>query len=308
MPLDPRRLLILRTVRRTGSVLGAAHLLHLTPSGVSQHLTKLENELGLDLVDREHRGGGRTIRFTPAGNALADRADRVAEALAEAELDMEQFRDGPAGPLRIGGFSVALSELAAPVAMRMAAVNPALDPCIYEISETERLHALSTGELDLILSERPGDDGPVRPPGVVEVDLMRDPFRVVVPVTWPSDSEPATLLARPWITTSFGPATRRHLERMCREHGLELDAHDIGTGTTPTLLGLVAHGLGATIIPSLTLRQNPSPNVRLSNAIADPGSRVLTCLHRENAPALVHHMINEMRHYAATELQHVPSG
>lgn len=308
MPLDPRRLLILRTVRQTGSVLAAARLLHLTPSGVSQHLTKLENELGLELVDREQRGGGRTIRFTPAGNALADRADRVAEALADAELDVEQFRDGPAGPLRIGGFSVALSELAAPVAMRMAAVNPALDPCIYEISETERLHALSTGELDLILSERPGDDGPVRPPGVVEVDLMRDPFRVVVPVTWPSDSEPATLLARPWITTSFGPATRRHLERMCREHGLELNSHDIGTGTTPTLLGLVAHGLGATIIPSLTLRQNPSPNVRLSNAIADPGSRVLTCLHRENAPALVHHMINEMRHYAATELQHVPSG
>ncbi|MBK1789451.1 LysR family transcriptional regulator [Prauserella cavernicola] len=303
MPLDPRRLLLLRTVRRMGSVIAAARALHLTPSGVSQHLAKLEAEVGLSLVDREYRGGGRAIRLTPAGQALAEHAERVANALTAAERGMDEYRSTPQGPVRIGGFSVALSELAAPVAMRLATTHPALNPSIYEVPEPQVLRMLADGDLDLVLSERVEGRVFTGSPRIVEVELVRDPFRVVVPDSWPADVDEAALLRRPWITTSYGAATRRTLEEMCREHGLELDAHDIGTGSAPTLLALVANGLGATIIPALTLRQNPSSNVRISNAIADPGSRVLTVLCRDDAPPLVTWLVAELKRFASSELQ-----
>ncbi|MBB5855679.1 LysR family transcriptional regulator [Amycolatopsis umgeniensis] len=303
MSLDPRRLLVLRAVRQRGSVLAAARALQLTPSGVSQHLAKLEKEVGLALVDREHRGGGRAIRLTPAGDTLADSADRVAEALAEADRGLEQFREGAHGPLRVGGFSVALSELAAPVAMRMAMADPAMDPCIFEMSDSEGVGKVAAGDLDLLLSVRPGAGDAARPPELVEVDLMRDPYRVIIPDTWPTDVDARTLLARSWITTSSGPATRRKLERLCRRHKLELDAHDIGTGSAPTLIALVAHGLGATIIPALTLRQHPASNVRVSNAIADPGSRVVTALYRKDAAPGVIRLLAELQRFAGTEVE-----
>ncbi|OZM70356.1 hypothetical protein CFN78_25895 [Amycolatopsis antarctica] len=303
MPLDPRRMLLLRTVRRTGSVLAAARALHLTPSGVSQHLGKLEAEAGVSLIDREQRGGGRSIRLTPAGHALADHADAVAEALTAAERGVAELRESPAGPLRIGGFSVALSEIAVPVAMRMAVADPSIDPCVFEVSDAEGIRMLTEGELDLLLTDRSAASEPDRSGGLVEVDLVRDPFEVIVPSTWPADSDPATLLARPWITTSFGPATRKQLERMCHEYSLTLTAHDIGTGSAPTLLALVANGLGATIIPALTLRQNATPDVRISKAIIAPGSRLLTAVHREDAPPTVSRVLVELQRYVADELQ-----
>jgi DNA-binding transcriptional LysR family regulator len=49
MHLDPVRLLVLRAVRRAGGVLPAARLLQVTPSGISQHLRRLEMETGLVL-------------------------------------------------------------------------------------------------------------------------------------------------------------------------------------------------------------------------------------------------------------------
>ena len=113
MQPDPHRLLVLRAVRRTGSMQAAAAALHLTPSGVSQHLSRLESETGLELLDRSHRGGGRSVRLTGAGVALAERADGVAAALAEAEREIALLRDGSAGVVRIGGFSSALSRLLA---------------------------------------------------------------------------------------------------------------------------------------------------------------------------------------------------
>lgn len=303
MPLDPRRLLLLRTVRHAGSVLAAARVLHLTPSGVSQHLSKLEAEAGLALVDREHRGGGRVLRLTPAGNALADYADGLAEALTAAERGIARLRGSTTVPLRIGGFSVALSELAVPVAMHMAATDPAFEPSVCEVSDHEGERMLAEGELDLLLTERNAATSPQRRTGLVETDVLSEPLEVIVPRTWPADSDPAVLLARPWITTSFRLETRRLLERMCRDHGIDLDAHDIGDGSAPTLLALVANGVGATIIPTLALRQNPSPDVRISKAITDPGSRELTAVHRDDAPETVTRLVAELQRYGTEVLQ-----
>ncbi|RSN53537.1 LysR family transcriptional regulator [Amycolatopsis sp. WAC 04182] len=303
MPLDPRRLLLLRAVKRTGSVLAAARALHLTPSGISQHLGKLEAEAGLALIDRDRRGGGRSVQLTPAGKALAEHAERLAEALAAAERGLQQFREGATGPLKVGGVSVVLSELVAPVAMRMAAADSSMDPCIYELTDSEGVPKLIEGHIDVLLSERAKADGVARAPGLTEIDLVRDPFQVVIPGTWTADTGPAALLARPWVTTSSGSATRDELERLCRQYGVELDAHDIGAGSASTLIALVSHGLGAAVVSSLALRQNPASNVRVCDVIMDPGSRVITALYRSDASPAVLQLVTELKRFAATELR-----
>src|SRR5918995_3264334 len=85
MRIDPHRLLVLRAVQRAGGVLPASRALYLSPSAVSQHLTRLEAETGLSLVDRTRRGGGRSLALTAAGRALAEQGERVAEVLAGAQ-------------------------------------------------------------------------------------------------------------------------------------------------------------------------------------------------------------------------------
>src|SRR3954467_11878569 len=103
MRLDPHRLLVLRAVQRAGGVQPAARALYLSPSAVSQHLTRLEAETQLSLVDRAQRGGGRNLVLTAAGHALGEEGERVAEALAGAERAVMALRGERYGVVRIGG-------------------------------------------------------------------------------------------------------------------------------------------------------------------------------------------------------------
>src|SRR4051794_24961149 len=132
MPIDPHRLLVLRAVHRTGSVAAAAAALHLTASGVSQHLTRLESETRLALLDRTRRGGGRAVTLTTAGLALAERADDVARALADAQREADRLRDGAQGTVRVGGFSTALGRLVVPALLEIAVSDPALHVQVLE--------------------------------------------------------------------------------------------------------------------------------------------------------------------------------
>jgi len=293
MPLDPHRLLVLRAVRRAGGVLPAARALHLTPSGVSQHLSKLEAEAGVPLVDRTRRGGGRTLTLTPAGRALADQAEHLAAAMSSAERELDRFKEHRGGTVRVGGFAAALDRLVAPAVLSLSLTDPGIDPRIFELAEKDGLDLLATGELDLLLSERPGPIDLARPSGVRESDLMHDPFRIVVPQAWPVE-DPAGLLARPWIVGSQHP-TRRALEGVAVAHGITLDVRHIGYNST-TMLALVSAGLGAAIIPALTLAPQLPGSVRVHTGPPDVGSRTLTLLHAaETDPPSVERFAQELR-------------
>lgn len=275
MSLDPRRLLVLRAVHRAGGVLPAARALQLTPSGVSQQLTKLEAQAGIALVDRSRRGGGRALTLTAVGQALADHGEQVAVALANAERELDRFKEHNSRVVRVGGFAAALNRLAAPAVLALSLADPGIDPRIFEIDETAGLGQLAAGELDLLFSEKPVSNGHARPAGLRETDLMQDSFRIVVPHTWSVDN-PAELLARPWVLHRTH-ASRRALERVASAHGITLDIRHTGQDTS-TMLALVSAGLGAAIIPALTLNYQARGFVRLHTGPPDPGSRTLTLL------------------------------
>lgn len=308
MAMDPNRLLILRAVHRTGGVLPAARALHLTASGVSQHLAKLEVEAGVPLVDRTRRGGGRTLALTAAGRVLAEQAEQLAAALASVHREVDLFKEQRGGTVRIGGFASVLNQVVAHTVVSLGLTDPDIDPRIFEVDETIGLTHLATGELDLLLSERPGPHQPPRPANVDETDLMRDPFRIVVPATWADDIGADDILTGPWVLPSSDSASRQALERVSTAHGVTLDvrhiAHQAGT-----MLALVSAGLGAAIIPQLTLTHHAHGQVRIHPGPLDPGTRTITALHLTDSstPAL-QRVLPELRRQATNEEQAIQTG
>ncbi|MCD2192167.1 LysR family transcriptional regulator [Actinomycetospora endophytica] len=300
MQLDPHRLLVLRAVRRTGSIQAAATALRLTPSGLSTHLTRLESETGLRLVDRTRRGGGRAARLTDAGLALAGRADSVAGALAEAEREVDRLRESAHGAVRIGGFATALTRLAVPVTVELSVSDPAIRAEIVEIDEPEGLDRLRLGELDLLLSPRE-DDGPGAPAGLVEEDLCRDHYRIVVPELWERAGDLDDLLAGPWVTSPPDHPTSRILQRLRLERGIAPGLAHVCTESR-TRLALVAAGLGAAIVPDLTLAALPVAGVAVHPGPAGIGSRVITVLGPADGPAsaAAERFARHLRHVAAS--------
>ncbi len=101
--LDSRRLRVLLEVAHSGSLAAAADELGYTPSAVSQQIRALEREVGTVVLERRGRG----VALTEPGRALAGHAQRIVDALAAAEAEVEAIAGLRAGGLRFGWFSTA---------------------------------------------------------------------------------------------------------------------------------------------------------------------------------------------------------
>lgn len=279
MSLDPRRLLVLRAVRRAGGVLAASRALHLTPSGVSQHLVRLEAETGLTLVDRSRRGGGRSLELTAAGQALADHAEHLADVLADAERELTTLRGRTSGPVRIGGFDTVLRRLLAPAITELSVSHPAITPHVVESDEESGMAMLRSGRLDLLLVERNPDIAQRPSVGVIVEGLLRDTYRVVVPASWALPDDPDRVLRGPWVAASAGLSARHALDQLCAESSITPDCRHTCTESS-AMLALVGAGLGAAIVADLALSYLPHPGVRTTTGILQPGTRVLSVVYR----------------------------
>ena len=135
MHISPDRLLILRAVAASGGVGAAARQLHLAPSGISQHLARLERETGLVLVDRFTSGGQRPLRLTAAGQRLAAHGGRLAEVLADAAEDIYAMSERLSGTVNLGAFSSVMTRLVVPAIRDLEQRAPGVQVRVHEASE-----------------------------------------------------------------------------------------------------------------------------------------------------------------------------
>src|SRR4051812_17260938 len=98
--VDLNRLRCFHAVAAHLSVTQAARELHLSPSAVSQQLSKLESELGHALLERDGRG----IRLTEAAEVLVPHAHAVLSRLERAHAEIEALSGEIAGDLQLGAF------------------------------------------------------------------------------------------------------------------------------------------------------------------------------------------------------------
>jgi DNA-binding transcriptional LysR family regulator len=92
-----------------GGFSNAARELNLTPSAISKLVTRLEDRLGVRLLNRTTR----RLALTPEGEAYFHRSLRILADISEAENEVARFRAQPKGVLRINvGTAFGLHQLA----------------------------------------------------------------------------------------------------------------------------------------------------------------------------------------------------
>src|SRR6478736_4824382 len=102
MPLDVKRLRVLRELSERGTIAATAEALSFTPSAISQQLSALERETGVELLARE-------------GRRLVARTDDVLAALEAAEADLEASVGVVRGTIALAAFPTAAAALVPPV-------------------------------------------------------------------------------------------------------------------------------------------------------------------------------------------------
>jgi DNA-binding transcriptional LysR family regulator len=246
MPIDVRRLRVLREVAAQGSFSAAADALAFTQPAVSRQIATLEAEAGTRLVDRTARG----IRLTPAGEMLVEHAEAILGRIAAAESQLEALAGLDAGRLRLGSFPSASATLTALAIADFAEAYPAIELRLTEGRSYETVPLLVAGQLDLavVSDASPGsfDD--------VELEhLMDDAYYVALPedhlLASESELRMEDLRDETWIEG-------RHCDAalMAAAHAAGFEpriAFDAGEWLAKQ--GLVAAGVGITLIPGTAL-------------------------------------------------------
>jgi DNA-binding transcriptional LysR family regulator len=248
--LELRHLIALKAIAEEGTFGRAAASLGYTQSAISQQIAMLERIVGQRLIDRP--GGPRRVSLTEAGGLLLRHADAIAARLQAAQADLAALDAGDAGPLRIGTYQSVGARILPSLLSGFKAEWPSVTIGLTESTDDEELLTLvERGELDLTFTMVPVPHGPFE-----FVQLLRDPYVLVVPAESP--------LAR----RDRAPTLREIAElplianRHCRSLDAGLQALR-ATGREPkivfrsddngTVQGMVAAGMGAALVPRLTV-------------------------------------------------------
>ena len=87
------------TVAKCGSLTRAAEELYISQPAVSQSIKQLENQLGVPLFDRRHRGMELSAQ---GGKIIFDEVEKALELLQAAENRLSEIQSSAVGTIRIG--------------------------------------------------------------------------------------------------------------------------------------------------------------------------------------------------------------
>lgn len=251
MEIDPRRLRVLLAIARTGGVLAAADELEISPSAVSQQLTKLEDETGHALVVRTPKGSV----LTPAGLAIAEAGEEIERALSVARARIEGGAT-VAGVVRVGAFTSFIRTVVIPRLPEWRTQYPQLQIRVVEDDFPAMMRLLRQRQLDAVVVEHDSTTADPRllSAGMTEEPLLDEPWKLVVPSGALLTTENIDLarLPLPWLGVEATAANASVLGRLRQSTGTQLDtAHQYQE--TLTALALVAAGEGIAILPTLAL-------------------------------------------------------
>jgi molybdate transport repressor ModE-like protein len=147
--MDIKQLQALLAIADHGSFSAAAKALLTVQSNVSAHIQRLENELGVTLVDR-HDGS-----LTDEGEMVAQRARRVIHEIEDIDADIHSLGDSPSGDARIGAIGTTGRWLMPLLLPEVGERHPNVHTTVFEGATNNLVLRINTGEIDAAIVHLP---------------------------------------------------------------------------------------------------------------------------------------------------------
>jgi DNA-binding transcriptional LysR family regulator len=224
----------------------AAVRLHMAQPPLSQQIRRLEEEIGYPLFLRS----SRSVKLTPAGKALVDRARRT---LQKADEDIEAVRSvarGDVGVLKVGFVGSAMLTKLPSILGRYRRLYPRVQLHLAELHTSQLLDALRDGSADVALAR---DAGTVDDLHVERVFV--EPFVAVLPKKHPLAARRSVPIVKlrdePFVfyQRSAGNYAWENTIGLCEQQGFRPNIVQEAPQWL-TLIRLVGAGLGVTIAPA----------------------------------------------------------
>lgn len=242
---DLRYLVALAELRHFGR---AAEACHVSQPTLSTQIRKLEEELGVSLVER----APRKVMLTPAGRDMAERARRVLAEIGQMKEAARRSRDPEAGTVRLGIFPTLGPYLLPHVVPRLRERFPRLELLLVEEKSPLLLERLHEGKLDAALLALPLHDETLH----VEF-LFEEPFLLAVPVQHRLGGARALGMAdladERLLLLEDGHCLRDQALDVCRLTGAS-EKSEFQATSLETLRQMVAAHVGVTLLPVLSVK------------------------------------------------------
>ena len=290
---------VLREVAALGSFTAAARSLGYTQSAISRQVAALESAAGTTLFDRTARG----VRLTDAGEALLLRAGTVLDEVDAARQELAGMAEPATGRLRVGAFPTAVAALVPRAIAEFRRRQPGVRISLREGGTPTQLKRLYSGSVDVaVIGFLPG--GQITRDGRISVEnLTDDPLLLAVgqehPLARRRTVDLDSLAGESWVAASTDASDTMIGAWQWADWRPRVDL--IAKEWTAKL-GLVAAGLGVTLVPGLAAAA-VRPDVALVRIRSGPASRqVLIATRSGNQRSSVSALFGELLHDTAAQL------
>ncbi|HEY2479425.1 MAG TPA: LysR substrate-binding domain-containing protein [Solirubrobacterales bacterium] len=235
----------------------AAERLHVAQPAVSAQIRKLEDELGVSLLER----APQSVRLTDAGAAMLDDAKRLLHLAEGAEQTARTVRGRPSARLRVGYEATALPA-AVPRALQTVRGSARCEEATLRPgSPIELLRAVRDERLDAAVVPLPAPTAGLRVTRLVEQGAI-----AALPISHPDAmavSIPFALLAPERLTVLPREANRPfHDAVIAACHEARLSPALFETPDVEQALLAVAAGSGIALLPESAAERHAAPGVR----------------------------------------------
>lgn len=247
------------------SVTDAADQCHITQSALSSALAELETLFGEKLFDRSTR---RKITLTAFGKDLLPKAKLLIED-AENMMHMASRNRAPlTGKLALGVIPTIAPYLLPQLLPALQDAYPELDLMLKEDITGRQLDNLKNGLCDVVLMAFPYDT-----PSAETMLLWSEPFflaragklNTTTPALTLNDLEEDNILL-----LDDGHCLRDHVISACRLSSAVGKQKTLGATSLQTLIQMVQHGYGTTLLPAMALKGGQLPKGLNIQRFANP--------------------------------------
>lgn len=246
---------------------------------LSGQLKKLEQELGVLLVERTNR----QVSITEAGEVVLIHARAVLSEVKEIKGVANYFQDAMVGDIRVGIIPTIAPYLLPIIMSKLNKEFPKLKIWLYEYQTDILLDKLKKSELDCLILALP-----IQSHEFKEVDLFREPFQLAVQkshiLTKKKQINMGDITQHELLLLEEGHCLREHILDVCLLAGVKEQGQYHAT-SLETLRHMVGEGVGITLIPELAV----PAKVKKSDAVryiefSDPKpNRRIGMLYRKNS-------------------------
>ena len=247
--MEFRQMRYLLEIVREGGFTRAAESLGIAQPSLSVAMQKLEDELGVTLLNRQER----KITLTAEGRAFMERARQIEELVNSAVHEMEEYRGLERGEIRVGIPGMLGAHFFPSVIADFRQQYPNLKLSVYSDGANKIQAMVESGELDVGIAASADF-----PDSIAWRPLMREEMVACVSSGHPLSGKPSLTLQElsqePLFLFNEGYFQRQYLVETMAHLGLEPNVV-FETNLVPLLKKVVAGGGGVTTLLKMAVNE-----------------------------------------------------